>query len=120
MATIKDLKLDEVVDDLRAQAAKRIEELVSEGKSQARQAIGGHDNAALFSAFSIGLLVGALVGAAVALLITPMNGMDARRRLSERVDKMRGEGGADWERSENGVPSRAYETSYTPSSIQPS
>jgi len=49
-----------------------------------------------------------------------MNGMDARRRLSERVDKMRGEGGSDWERSQNGVPSRAYETSYTPSAIQPS
>src|SRR5258708_18346189 len=89
MNAIKDLKLDDVLDDLRSQAAKRIDDLLSEGRKQARHAGGGHDDTALFSAFTLGILAGAIAGAAIALLVTPFSGKQARAKLSERVDKMR-------------------------------
>src|SRR5258708_14728779 len=89
MNAIKDLKLDDVLDDLRSQATKRIDDLLSEGRKQARHAGGGHDDTALFSAFPLGILVGAIAGAAIALLVTPFSGKQARARLSERVDRMR-------------------------------
>jgi hypothetical protein len=89
MNAIKDLKLDDVLEDLRSQATKRIDDLISEGRKQARAAAGGHDDTALFSAFTLGILAGAIVGAAIALLITPFSGQQARARLSERVDKIR-------------------------------
>src|SRR5256885_3707116 len=89
MNAIKDLKLDEVLDDLRGQAMKRIDELISEGRKQARSAGGGHDDTALFSAFTLGILAGAVVGAAIALLATPFSGMQARAKLSEKGDKLR-------------------------------
>ena len=96
---LKDLKLDEVIDDLRSQASKRFDDMVGEGRSQARRAGGGHDDA-MFSVFTIGLLTGALVGAAVALLMTPVSGTDARRKLSDQVDKMRsGANTPEWELS---------------------
>ena len=103
---LKDLKLDEVTRDLRSQASKRLDDMVGEGRSQARRAGGGHDDGAVVSAFTIGLLAGALVGAAVALLLTPVSGTDARRKLSDQVDKMRGsEDVPEWERtSGNGKP----------------
>lgn len=109
MANLKDLKLDEVIDDLRSQASKRFDGMVGEGRSQARRAGGGHDDGAMFSVFTIGLLAGALVGAAVALLMTPVSGTDARRKLSDQVDKMRsGSTAPDWEKttgpSGNGTP----------------
>ena len=66
MNAIKDLKLDDVLEDLRTQATKRIDDLLSEGRKQARTAAGGHDDTALFSAFTLGILAGAIVGAAIA------------------------------------------------------
>src|SRR5205807_8501978 len=89
MNAIKDLKLDDVLDDLRAQVMKRIDDLISDGRKQARKAGGGHDDTAIFSALTIGVLAGVIVGAAIALVMTPFNGQQARAKLSERVDKMR-------------------------------
>jgi len=110
---LKDLKLDEVLDDLRAQASKRLDDVIGEGRSQARRAGGGHDDGTLFSVFTIGLLAGALVGAAVALLMTPVSGTAARRKLSDQVDKMRGGTAApEWERTTgNGTPASGAYTS---------
>jgi YtxH-like protein len=104
MTGLKDLKLDDVLDEIRAQASKRMDDLVSEGRAQARRAGGGHDDTRLFSAFTIGLLVGAIAGAAVALLMTPLSGEQARTRLSERIDRLRGESqtGASWEQTGSG------------------
>jgi len=56
MNALKDLKLDAVFDDLRSQASKRIEDLMSDGRKQARKAGGGHDDTALFSVFTLGLI----------------------------------------------------------------
>jgi hypothetical protein len=116
MNALKDLKLDDVFDDLRAQAGKRIEDLVSEGRKQARTAGGGHDDTALFSAFTLGILVGALAGAAVALLVTPFNGQQARTKLSERVDRMRSDDLPGFENGSaggNGKAAGSYEPSYS-------
>lgn len=116
---LKDLKLDEVTRDLRSQASKRFDDMVGEGRSQARRAGGGHDDGALFSAFIIGLLAGAVVGAAIALLMTPVSGTDARRKLSDQVDKMRsGAAVPEWEKtSGNGTPvSGTYASPSSPAS----
>jgi hypothetical protein len=119
MNAIKDLKLEDVFDDLRAQATKRIDDLLSEGRKQARSAArgagGGHDDTALFSAFTLGILAGAIVGAAIALLITPFSGQQARAKLSERVDKLRSDEVPAWESAGggNGKAAGSYEPSYT-------
>ena len=97
MNAIKDLKLDEIIDDLRSQASKRLDDMRSEGRKQARNAGGGHDDTALFSAFTLGILAGAVVGAAIALLMTPLSGEQARAKLSERVDKMRSDKMPGWD-----------------------
>lgn len=118
MHAIKDLKLDDVFDDLRSQASRRIEEMLADGRKQARKAAGGHDDTTLFSAFTLGILVGAIVGAAVALLITPFNGRQARAKLSERVDKIRTDTGpaTTWDTAPaghgNGKAAGSYEPSY--------
>jgi len=78
MVSVKDLQ--DVVDDLRGQATKRANELLGEGKTEVRRAVGGHSD---------GLVLGAIVGAAIALLFAPFTGDEARRRLGESVEKVR-------------------------------
>jgi YtxH-like protein len=115
MNAIKDLKLDDVLDDLRAEASKRIDSLISEGRKQARSAGGGHDDTALFSAFTLGILAGAVVGAAIALLLTPFSGTQARAKLSEKVEKLRSDQ-VSWDttaQSGNGKATGTYEPTYT-------
>ena len=116
MNAIKDLKLDEILDDLRTRALERIDEVIREGRKQARHASGGHDTTSLFSAFTIGILAGAVVGAAIALLMTPLSGKQARAKLSERVDKIRSDK-VQWEEapsaSGNGKAAGSYEPAYT-------
>ena len=116
MNAIKDLKLDDVLDDLRSQATKRIDDFITEGRKQARHAGGGHDDTALFSAFTLGILAGAIVGAAVALLITPFSGQQARAKLSEQVDKMRTDNVPNWDAGSstgNGKAAGSYEPTYS-------
>jgi hypothetical protein len=117
MNAIKDLKLDDVFDDLRAQASKRIEELLKDGRKQARKAGGGHDDTAVFSALTLGIIVGVIVGAAIALVMTPFSGQQARAKLSERVDKLRSDNKLPaWEpmsENGNGKAAGSYEPSYS-------
>lgn len=116
MNALKDLKLDEVFDDLRSQASKRIDDMLADGRKQARKATGGHDDTALFSAFTIGILAGAIVGAAIALLMTPFSGEQARAKLSERVDKIRSDNMSGWESTSgtgNGKAAGTYEPTYS-------
>ena len=40
MNALKDLKLEDVFDDLRSQASKRIDDMLSDGRKQARKAGG--------------------------------------------------------------------------------
>ena len=98
MVTVKDLQ--DVVDELKGQASKRANDLLGEGtkranemfgegKSEVRRAVGGHSDGAIFGTLALGLLLGAIVGAAIALLFAPFTGDEARRRLGESVDKVR-------------------------------
>ena len=87
MVNVKDLQ--DVVDDLKDQASKRAAVLLGEGRTQVRAAVGGHSDGTLLGAFALGMLLGALVGAAISLLFTPMSGQEARRKIGENVDKMR-------------------------------
>lgn len=116
MNALKDLKLDDVLDDLRSQASTRIDELISQGRKQARTASGGHDDTALFSAFSVGILAGVVVGAAIALLLTPFSGKHARAKLSEHVDKIRSDNMPSWDsgtRNGNGTAAGSYEPAFS-------
>ena len=118
MNAIKDLKLEDLLDDLRERAMQRIDELVKEGRKQARHAGGGHETTSLFSAFTIGILAGAIAGAAIALLMTPLSGKQAREKLSERVDKLRSDNAdkVNWDSpspSGNGKAAGSYEPDYT-------
>ena len=98
MVSMKDLQ--DVVDELKGQAGKRANDLLGEGskrandlfgegKSEVRRAVGGHSDGAIFGTLALGLVLGAIVGAAIALLFAPFTGDEARRRLSESVDKVR-------------------------------
>jgi hypothetical protein len=98
MVTVKDLQ--DVVDELKGQASKRANDLLGEGtkranemfgegKSEVRRAVGGHSDGAIFGTLALGLVLGAIVGAAIALLFAPFTGDEARRRLGESVDKVR-------------------------------
>src|SRR5207237_8288371 len=87
MVSVKDLQ--DVVDDLKGEATKRANDLFGEGKTEVRRAVGGHSDGAIFGTLALGLLLGAIVGAAIALLFAPFTGDEARRRLSESVDKVR-------------------------------
>jgi hypothetical protein len=116
MNALKDLKLEDVFDDLRSQASKRIDDMLADGRKQARKAAGGHDDTALFSAFTVGILAGAIVGAAIALLMTPFSGEQARAKLSERVDKIRSDNMTSWDSTSgtgNGKAAGSYEPSYS-------
>jgi len=87
MVSVKDLQ--DVVDDLKGEATKRASDLFGEGKTEVRRAVGGHSDGAIFGMLALGLVLGAIVGAAVALLFAPFTGDEARRRLSESVEKAR-------------------------------
>ena len=98
MVSMKDLQ--DVVDELKGQASKRANDLLGEGtkrandlfgdgKSEVRRAVGGHSDGAIFGTLALGLVLGAIVGAAIALLFAPFTGDEARRRLSESVEKVR-------------------------------
>ena len=87
MVSVKDLQ--DVVDDLKGEATKRANDLFGEGKDEVRRAVGGHSDTTIVGTFALGLLLGAIVGAAIALLFAPFTGDEARRRLGESVDKVR-------------------------------
>src|SRR5881396_1822623 len=85
MVSVKDLQ--DVIDDLKLQASKRASELLGDSKTEVRRVVGGHSDGTVLGMLGLGL--GAIVGAALALLFTPFSGDEARRKLSERVEKVR-------------------------------
>lgn len=79
----------ELLDELRAIATKRGTELLAQGRTQARKAIGAPDEGAVGIALIVGILLGAAVAAVVTLLMSPMPGPEARRKLTEQMEKVR-------------------------------
>ncbi len=91
----------ELLDEMRAIATKRGTELLAQGREQARKAIGAPDEGALTTWFLVGVVVGAISAAIATLLMSPMAGPEARRRLNEEVERVRERTAA----SGNGRPS---------------
>lgn len=92
LSDLKEMNTNDVIellDELRAIATKRGTELLGQGRQQARKAIGAPDEGAVGGAFLIGIALGAAVAAVVTLLMTPMRGDEARRRLTEEVERVR-------------------------------
>jgi hypothetical protein len=87
MVSVKDLQ--DVVDDLKGQASKRASELLGESKTEVRRVVGGHSDVTVLGMLGLGLVLGAIVGAALALLFTPFSGDEARKKISEQVEKVR-------------------------------
>src|SRR3982074_3303024 len=87
MVSKKDLQ--DVVDELKGQASKRASDLLGESKTEVRRVVGGHSDATVLGMLGLGLVLGAIVGAALALLFTPFSGDEARKKISEQVDKVR-------------------------------
>ena len=87
MVSKKDLQ--DVVDELKGQASKRASDLLGESRTEVRRVVGGHSDATVLGMLGLGLVLGAIVGAALALLFTPFSGDEARKKISEQVDKVR-------------------------------
>ena len=97
---LKGLKLDELFSDWRDEASKRASGLLSDGRVQVkrgRRAVADPNDGDMFGAFVLGLTVGALIGAAIALVLTPLSGSEARKKLTQQAEKLRGESGPEWE-----------------------
>ena len=98
---LKGLKLEELFGDWRDEATKRASGLMSDGRGQlkrGRRAVADPNDGDMFGAFVIGVTVGALIGAAIALVLTPVSGSEARKKLAERAEKMRSsESDPEWE-----------------------
>jgi hypothetical protein len=94
----------ELLDELRVIATKRGTELLGQGRHQARKAIGAPDEGAVTMWFLVGVVVGAATAAVVTLLMSPMPGPEARRKLTEQVEKVR-----ERARPEGNGRAKAYE-----------
>ena len=102
LSDLKGLKLDELFSDWRDEAGKRASSLMSDSRTQVkrgRRAVADPNDGDMFGAFVLGVTVGALIGAAIALVLTPVSGSEARKKLTEKADKLRGESapGTEWE-----------------------
>jgi hypothetical protein len=84
MVSAKDLR--DVFEDIRKAAGKRAVGMMSDAKLPE---IGRRSEPPGMLWLGLGLALGAVVGMAIALVMAPFPGEEARRRLTERVEKMR-------------------------------
>lgn len=92
MRDLRDLDTSDVIellDELRAIATKSATGLLGEGRHRARRALGVPGEGAVSAALIGGLVVGLIIGAAFALIMSPFSGGEARRRLTEQVERAR-------------------------------
>ena len=97
MVNAKDLR--DMFEDIRSEAGKRAADLVSDAKktdlkmSDLRMPdIGRHDHTPGIVWLGLGLVLGAVVGMAIALVAAPYPGQETRKRLVQQVDKMKRQG----------------------------
>jgi hypothetical protein len=86
--SIKTKDLRDIFED----AVKRATDAIGDAKIPDKLPdieIGRRDPTPGFVYFSIGLLFGALAGVIIAFLATPINGEEARQKLTEKMDQMR-------------------------------
>lgn len=95
MVSAKDLR--DLFEDIRSEASKRASDFVSDAKmpdmSKMRDLskieIGRRDDTPGIVWLGLGLVLGAVVGMAIALVAAPYPGQETRRRLAQQVDKMK-------------------------------
>lgn len=125
MVSAKDLR--DLFEDIRSEAGKRASDFVSDAKMPdmnkmrddlGKIEIGRRDDTPGIVWLGVGLVLGAVVGMAIALITAPYPGQETRRRLGQQVDKMKRQGEDQLEEiktgksSVNGGPS-AYPTPTT-------
>ena len=87
MVSAKDLR--DVFEDIRTEASKRASDFVSDAKMPE---IRRHNEPPGIVWLGLGLVLGAVVGMAIALIAAPYPGEETRRRLGQQVDKIKRQG----------------------------
>ena len=92
MVSAKDLR--DLFEDIRSEAGKRASDFVSDAKmpDMSKIEIGRRDETPGIVWLGLGLVLGAVVGMAIALVAAPYPGLETRRRLGQQVDKMKRQG----------------------------
>ena len=100
MVNAKDLR--DMFEEIRSEAGKRASDFVSDAKktdfkdlkmSDLRMPeIGHRDHTPGIVWLGLGLVLGAVVGMAIALISAPYPGQETRRRLGQQVDKIKRQG----------------------------
>ena len=87
MVSAKDLR--DIFEDIRSEAGKRASDFVSDAKMPE---IRRHDGPPGIVWLGLGLVLGAVIGMAIALIAAPYPGVETRRRLVQQVDKIKRQG----------------------------
>jgi hypothetical protein len=95
MVSAKDLR--DLFEDIRSEAGKRASDFVSDAKMPdmskmrdlSKLEISRRDETPGIVWLGLGLVLGAVVGMAIALIAAPYPGQETRRRLGQQVDKMK-------------------------------
>ena len=93
MVSAKDLR--DVFEDIRSEAGKRASDFMSDTKMPDMSKmpdIGRRNEPSGIVWLGLGLVLGAVVGMAIALIAAPYPGVETRRRLGQQVDKMKRQG----------------------------
>ena len=116
MVSAKDLR--DIFEDIRSEAGKKASDLMSDAKDIKVQDFGRRNEPSGFVWLSLGLVLGAVVGMAIALIAAPYPGQETRRRLGQQVEKIKRQGEDQIEqirtsKSGNGGPSSSAYTTPT-------
>lgn len=84
MVSAKELR--EMFEEIRGEAGKRASEFVNDAK---KTEIVRRDEPPGIVWLGLGLILGAVIGVAIALIVAPYDGEETRRRLGQHVDKMK-------------------------------
>ena len=87
MVRAKDLR--DMFEEIRSQASKRASDFVSDAKVPE---ITRRDEPPGIVWLGLGLVLGAVIGMAIALIAAPYSGVETRRRLGQQVDKIKRQG----------------------------
>ena len=95
MISAKDLR--DMFEEIRSEAGKRASDIASEAKireigKMKLSDFGRRSEPPGIVWLGVGLVLGAVVGMAIALIAAPYPGNETRRRLGEQVDKMKRQG----------------------------
>lgn len=93
MVSAKDLR--DLFEDIRSEAGKRASDLMSDAKMPdmgRMPEIRRRNEPSGIVWLGLGLVLGAVVGMAIALIAAPYPGQETRRRLGQQVDKIKRQG----------------------------